>query len=155
MGEGLAEVVFVYAGPSTLFCRFGYNFKDQNLRKSKFKKECDIKNRNLKILKFKRLKFKKMKILKLRNSKDIKAWIIFLFITTYCTVSRMEMWKTLLECVSSEYYSSTDLILKWYSSTHEYLVPKRVSGTQKSTDFTQSSYFSSGCSVFTIIDKKL
>ena len=110
--------------------------KDRNLRKSKFKKECDIKNRNLKILKFKRLKFKKMKILKLRNSKDIKAWIIFLFITTYCTVSRMEMWKTLLECVSSEYYSSTHLILGWYSSTREYFVPKRVSGTQKLTDFT-------------------
>jgi len=50
------------------------------------------------------------------------------------------MWKILLECVSSEYYPSTHLILGWYSSTREYFVPKRVSATQKLTNFT-SEFF--------------
>ena len=121
--------------------------KHRNLRKSKLKKEIDIKNRNLKILKFKKLKFKKMKILKLRNSKDIKAWIMFLYITKYCTVSRMEMWKNSTRvCIRVLFKYSPN---SWMIFKYSWLLC-----TQKSIRYPKTNRFHIiFFSVFTIIDK--
>lgn len=66
---------------------------------------------------FRKLKFKKMKILKVRNSKDIKAWIMFLYITTYCTVSRIgDVKNSTRVCiirVLSKYSPNTWMIFKY------------------------------------------
>ena len=50
---------------------------------------------------------------------------------SFASPSGQEMWKTRLESVLSEYYSSTRLMLGWYLSTC-----KRVPGTQKPTELT-------------------
>ena len=123
--------------------------KNQNLRKSKLKKEIDIKNRNSKILKFKKLKFKKMKFLKLRNSKDIKAWIMFLYITKYCTVSRMEMWKNSTRvCIRVLFKYSPN---SWMIFKYLWILCTQTSIQYPKINWFHIIFFS----VFTIIDKKL